>query len=142
MQTSNLHIVTLEGIQRVQLPSPLPNLSPNHIVSPAHAVTYSNPEVVPTAQTIAKFRSTSLKLLSRLNQTSQEKAGAQQKSLTGLIIKLADGATPFAKLARVVQDADDERLPWIADLVVGVLGTDLDFNDKAEYLTKADPEGT
>ncbi|KAG9013349.1 hypothetical protein FRB93_000872 [Tulasnella sp. JGI-2019a] len=146
LQASQLHIVTLQGVQRIQLTPPIPTLLSNPLLRP-QPVTYPPSPFPLNQQTLDLFRATTVKLLHRLSvddaETRKTEGGENpksQRSLATLILGAVggDGADPWGKLSKLVKEVDDERLPWISDQVMSLVGNE--FNEKIEYLTLADCE--
>ncbi|KAG8878843.1 hypothetical protein FRB97_002170 [Tulasnella sp. 331] len=147
LQASQMHIVTLQGVQRIQLTPPIPTPLSNPPLRP-HSITYPPTPFPLNQQTLDLFRATTVKLLQRLSVDDAETRKTEgkddlnsQRSLASLLLGGSaggNGIDPWGKLSKLVNEADDERLPWISDQVMSLVGRD--FDEKIEHLTLADCE--
>ncbi|KAL0952321.1 hypothetical protein HGRIS_006603 [Hohenbuehelia grisea] len=124
------YLVSLHGLSRVQLSSPIPSLSASHtnitnpddvISEPArlivHDVIHPPQEASPPHPEVEKFKAASLRLLDRLSRDS-----VQQSRKDG-----------YAKIAGMLEDVSDARAPWMADVLVGSVGGE--FEDRLAILS-------
>ncbi|KAG8908806.1 hypothetical protein FRB99_003044 [Tulasnella sp. 403] len=134
LQASQPHIVTLQGVQRIQLSKSITLSNP----APLSIHSTVAPSTLPAAtpQTIAAFRSATIKLLSRLASEDQSNSGDKRRDLANLVLTLSGasraGDSMWGRMIKMVRDSDDDHMPAIADLIVALIGGD--FDDRAEYI--------
>lgn len=99
------YLVSLHGLTRVQLKSPLPVLDASSILL-THDITYPPTENLPTREVVDKFKTAALRLLDRLARDSVQQARK-------------DG---YHKIAGMLEDITDARAAWMADVLAGTVG--------------------
>ncbi|PVF96387.1 ATP-dependent protease La [Serendipita vermifera] len=127
-------ILTLAGIARVQLGKPLPSPSSLEKI-PMHPIHYSIPSSSeksisePMAET---FRSAALRLVDRLDAESKN----DRRGIGALLGKNIE----WRKLRAVIEDAEADKTPWVADILCSVVPT-LSHSDRLQMLSNPSPSG-
>lgn len=106
LNPSETYLVTLHGLTRVRLARPLKLTSNAPEFMPYHPVEYGAPQKegqVPAKEVIDAFKRSSLRLLEKLGQDSGK--GSRRDA--------------WSKFSSMVEDISDQRVGWLADVMVG-----------------------
>ncbi|KAJ8508824.1 hypothetical protein ONZ45_g8946 [Pleurotus djamor] len=114
------YLVSLHGLTRIQLKTPIPQLDSSSNVLTTHDIVYPPAETVPPKDVVDKFKAAALRLLDRLARDSVQQARK-------------DG---YHKIAGMLEDITDARAPWMADVLVGSVGGD--YEDRLAILSSSD----
>ncbi|KIM26616.1 hypothetical protein M408DRAFT_330553 [Serendipita vermifera MAFF 305830] len=124
----NSCILTLAGVTRIQLETPLPS-PPSLLKLPLHPVQY---DITPAKGSHAidehaaeAFRTSAIRLLDRLNADNKSKGG----QTTGV---------DWRRLRSIVEDSDAERTPWVADILMAVISL-IPWEDRLQMLSTQAP---
>ncbi|KAJ7583597.1 ATP-dependent protease La [Mycena floridula] len=122
------YMVSLSGLTRVRLPTPLKldhSDIRDSVLGPTlltHDIEYQPTEKVPSKEVAEKFKQSAVRLLDRLAREA-----VQMSRREG-----------FQKIADMLDDIADARTPWMADVLIATIGTE--YSDKLAILSCADSE--
>ena len=106
------YLISLHGLARIKPLQPHPHNPPLSNSLPSFQVQYLPVDKVPNRETIARFKQAALRLLDRLSRDALQSARKES----------------YIKIAIMLEDIADARIPWMADVLIG--STDNDYNDK------------
>ena len=106
------YLISLHGLARIKPLQPHPHNPPLSNSLPSFQVQYLPIDKVPNRETIARFKQAALRLLDRLSRDALQSARKES----------------YIKIAIMLEDIADARIPWMADVLIG--STDNDYNDK------------
>lgn len=115
LNPSETYLVTLHGLTRVRLARPLKLTSNAPEFMPYHPVEYGTTQKetkVPNREAIDSFKRASMRLLQKLGQDSGK--GSRRDA--------------WSKFSAMVDDISDQRVGWLADVMVGSIISD--YSDK------------
>lgn len=122
LNQTDKHILTIQGRERVRLTrSPSLNLEKMEDRLPDHAVEYPGMGTMPTRELITEFKGAALKLLDRLVQDTGSMDNSSKASQNAR-------REIWTRFANMVEEIADERVPWLADVMVWSIITD--YNDR------------
>ncbi|KAG8755555.1 hypothetical protein FRC14_003949 [Serendipita sp. 396] len=124
----NVCIVTLAGVTRIRLEVPHPPSSKLHSLPP-HPVHY---HAIPSNKLITDpaaeaFRSAAVRLVDHLDAETRGKRG-----------KAGGTSVEWKRLKTIIEEAEPDRTPWIADILMAVL-TVIPWQDRIQILSTSAP---
>ncbi|KAG8798699.1 hypothetical protein FRC16_006730 [Serendipita sp. 398] len=124
----NVCIVTLAGVTRIRLEAPHPPSSKLHSLPP-HPVHY---HAIPSNKLITDpaaeaFRSAAVRLVDHLDAETRGKRG-----------KAGGTSVEWKRLKTIIEEAEPDRTPWIADILMAVL-TVIPWQDRIQMLSTSAP---
>ncbi|OAX40690.1 ATP-dependent protease La [Rhizopogon vinicolor AM-OR11-026] len=116
------YLLSLHGLTRIRLASPLQIDTTSLDTLPIHKVLYPSAEGTPSRETVEAFKDAALSLLDRLAKDSVQ---PQRKD-------------DWLRVAALVEDISEQRAAWMADVLVAAISGQ--YGDKLAFLAATDVE--